>query len=82
MNKKVFWPFEIVNKILIMSPTRPISLILKPCINSYIGSDDNGEYYFSICVYTLDEILNVKLYNNVNNEIFQKNIKKISKYLN
>ena len=55
-----------------MSPTHPILLIQKPCINSYIGSDDNGDYYSSCCVYTLDEILNNKLKNNVNKENISK----------
>ena len=68
MNINKYLPIELVNKILIMRPSHPISIILKPCINSYIGSDDNGDYYFSFFVYTLDEILNDKLYNNVNKE--------------
>ena len=51
MNINKYLPIEIVNKILIMRPSHIISLILKSLINSYIGSNDNDDYYFSfLCI--------------------------------
>ena len=64
-----------------MRASHPNSLILRPCINSYIRSDDNGDYYFSFLC-TLNEILNNKLYNNVNKANFLNEYYKRSRNFN
>ena len=46
---------ELVNKILIMRPSHPNTIILQPYINNY--NNNNSYYYFSFIEYTLDKIL-------------------------
>ena len=55
MNFNLFLPIELVNKILIMRPSHPNSLILKPYINNF--NNNNCYYYFSFMEYPLDKIL-------------------------
>ena len=46
MNKNVFLPFEIINKILIMRPTHPIVKILRNYVNEHLDTYGTGNVIY------------------------------------
>jgi hypothetical protein len=55
------FPNEILNLIFSFRENHPIAKILKPYIEEYHNSADNGDYYFSFKELTLENLLAEKL---------------------
>ena len=73
MNSKIILPMEIVNKILIMRPSHPITNIIKPLTLSYNEYTNNDDYitFFEYIMkyYDLHYNYNIKCYKKYDNGI-------------
>jgi hypothetical protein len=54
-------PNEILNIIFSFRENHPTAKIMKPIINDYNKSDDNGDYYFTFQQWTFENLLEEKL---------------------
>jgi hypothetical protein len=56
-----YLPIEILNIIFSYRENHPTAKIMKPIIDDYNKSDDNGDYYFRFHQFTLENLLEEKL---------------------